>query len=508
MKLLRRTLTTLGLVFGAIALVAGLLWFKNPDIIGADIQRHVDKVLRGEADVLNNRTPGQVIRYLMFRLEGHNNLQTLALPALRWVQASYERPVPTIELPTLGKGQQTTSLPPMQYDVVGRPVEAVIVLTPSSKPELPNQICVDSAQSLLKATESAQPGQTIVIAPGRYLMNSRINTSTPGTPDHPITVRAAQPGQVTLDFNTQVAFRVYQPYWVFENIHIRGTCKADSACEHAFHIYGAAKNTVVRNNLIEDFNASIKINGSGQDWPDFGLIQYNTLQNTRNRVTANPVTLIDLVGANQWRVSDNVIRNFVKVDGTANGVSYGVFMKGASSGGRIERNVVICTPYDISQPGVRVGISFGGGTTGQAFCRDQRCDAEHTAGLAANNVVAHCNDFGIDVNRSRGVLIAHNTLINTAGIDVRQATSSARLYGNLLEGYVRQIGAGEAKSEMNSISTLVNVFQQPDRLQLGWRTASELIPSLPMVPIDFYGRARQEGTAIGAFASSDSAPKK
>ena len=44
-------------------------------------------------------------------------------------------------------------------------------------------------------------------------------------------------------------------------------------------------------------------------------------------------------------------------------MAYGVFMKGASAQGRIERNLIICTTQDISQPGNRIGLSFGGGGT-------------------------------------------------------------------------------------------------------------------------------------------------
>jgi len=500
MNFLRKTLFGVGLVLAAMTLTGTVLWLKNPNVISADIWRHVGEIFSGEADLLDNRTPGEIIRYSLRRLEGHDKLQTLVRPALRWAQSIYERPVPTGPLPTLGKGQQATSLPPVQYGPTGRPIETVAA-NAISEIVVESQIQVDTVASILQAIETAQSGQTIVIAPGHYTLNSQINTRKVGTPTHPITVRAAQPGQVTLDFNAQVAFRVSRPYWVFENLHIRGVCRDDSYCEHAFHIFGDAKSTVIRNNWIEDFNASIKINGFDQSWPDFGLIQYNTLTNSRRRETANPVTLIDLVGANQWRVSDNIISNFAKAQG--NGVSYGAFMKGASSGGRIERNLVICTPADISQPGNRVGISFGGGTTGKAYCRDQRCDAEHKAGLAANNIVAHCNDFGIDVNRSSGILIAHNTLINTAGIDVRQTPSSARTYGNLFEGRIRQVNGGLAKSEMNTMTELADVFKQPDALQLDWRKKPENIPSLGLVNADFYGHARLDGTAPGAFSGAE-----
>jgi len=500
MKLLRKTLLGIGLVFAAMTLAGAVLWVNNPNTLNADFWLRVGAVFRGDADLLDNRAPGELIRYSLRRLEGHDKLQALAQPALRWAQAKYERPVPPGPLPTLGKGQQATALPPVQYDPTGIPIELAPAYA-TSEVVVANPIQVNTVATLLKAIEVAQPGQTIVIAPGRYTLNTQINTLKAGTATQPITVRAAQPGQVTLNFDAQVAFRVSQPFWVFENLHIRGVCGDDGYCEHAFHVFGEAKSIVIRNNLVEDFNASIKINGFNQSWPDYGLIQYNTLTNTHRRETENPVTLIDLVGANQWRVSDNIISNFVK--GQGNQVSYGAFMKGASSGGRIERNLVICTPSDISQPGIRVGISFGGGTTGAAYCRDQRCDVEHKAGMAANNIVAHCNDVGIDVNRSNGILVAHNTLVNTAGMDVRQSQASARFYGNLFEGRIRPVKGGLAKLDMNTVVDMTDVFKQPDTLQLEWRNQPENIPSLSLVGIDFYGHTRLDGTAPGAFSGAD-----
>jgi hypothetical protein len=495
-SLFRKILLTLSITMLLLGIGAGGLWFKFRDNVTPDIRQHAVKVWHGQADLLNNRTRGELIRYALRRFEGHPNLETLVRPALLWVQRFYERPVPDGPLPTLGKGQQTATLPPQNYDLGGQPIETQLgATTPALVSTAP--IVVVSVAGLLDATRHAKAGQIIEIAPGNYQLHQRIDTDAAGTQFQPITLRAAQPGQVTLNFNTEVAFRVSQPYWVFENMHIRGVCKEDRYCEHAFHIFGAAESTVVRNNLIEDFNADIKINGADNTWPDDGLVQYNTLINTRRRETANPVTLIDLVGANHWRVSDNIISNFVKGDG--NLVAYGVFMKGASRDGRIERNLIICTPNNISQPGVRVGISFGGGTTGLSFCRDKRCEVEHKSGLAANNIVAHCNDFGVDVNDSTGIVIAYNTLINTAGIDVRGKESSARIYGNMFEGVARQRDGASMTMEANEKTELSDYFESPDSLNFVWRKQPERILSLSFVSQDFYGQKRQVGTSPGAL---------
>ena len=499
----RKLLTALASAASVVALILGLLWYKFNENISPEMWLHAENVMQGQASLSGDRTPGELIRYAMRRLEGHPNLEAIVHPPLFWVQAKVERPVPPGPLPTLGKGQQTFNLPPLAYSITGRPVEISARPSQTLPPAITNNtIFVATAESLLSATNNAIPGQTILLAPGRYVLSQPINTKVAGNKNQPIRVRANRPGDVTIEVNTEVGFRVSQPYWTFENLHIRGVCKHHSNCEHAFHIFGPAQNTVLRNNLIEDFNAHLKVNGYGNQWPDYGLVQFNTLTNTTRRETHLPVTAIDIVGANNWRVADNVVTNFVKGDG--NQISYGVFMKGASQFGRIERNLIVCTPQNISQSGVRVGLSFGGGGTGKPYCRDQKCDAEHSNGLAANNIVAHCNDFGIDVNQSKDILIAHNTVINTAGLNLRGAAASATLYGNLYDGRARARNTAQMKIEMNESLPPTNFYVNADSLNLSWLKLPDSIPSVISVPIDFCYSKRADGTQPGAFSDKSS----
>jgi len=442
-------------------------------------------------------TSGELIRYAQRRLEGHDKLEAVLLGPLHYIQAKIERPVPPDPMPAMGKGQQRIALPPVQYLPNGQPVEAQAVHRSDLSIATTADVFVSTADGIVRAITTATAGQTIQIAPGRYVINRNVDTRFAGNRVQPVTVRASQPGQVTIEFDTVEGFYVSQPFWVFENLHIRGICKDHGNCEHAFHITGKAKSTVVRNNLIEDFNAHIKVNGAGKDWPDDGLLQYNTFTNRTPRDTSAPVTPVDIVAVSRWRVSDNLISNFVKAKG--NQISFGLFMKGGGSGGRIERNLVICTPQNISQRGSRVGLSFGGGETGNAYCRNQRCDFEHTAGMAANNIVAHCNDFGIDVNRSSAILIAHNTLINTAGIDVRGNSKAVRVYANLLDGRIRQRDGSEMSIDMNEVVTMGDMFTRPDALQLEWLNLPANIPSLTTVAKDFCGQVRADGTLPGAL---------
>jgi parallel beta-helix repeat protein len=423
------------------------------------------------------KTPNELIRYAKKRLSGHTRLELVALPVLDMLQHRYERPTPGL-LGNPGKGQQKNS-----GDIA-----------------LLADVYVDSVEELVQAMRTVRPGQTIEIMPGRYEIRKRLDTRIAGTVASPITVRAARTGEVVLLVNASEGFKVSKPYWIFENLDFKGVCEEDRYCDHAFHVVGEARHTSIRNNRIVDFNAHVKINGEGGVWPDEGLLQFNTLTNSHVRDTTVPVTFFDLVGANGWRVEDNLFTSFVKNDG--NRVSYGMFMKGNSQKGIIERNLIICTPDAISQPGVRVGISLGGGGTGEEFCRDKNCRFEHRSARVSNNIVAHCNDSGIDIFKSSDILLAYNTLINTSGIDARGAESSARVVGNLLDGIIRSRHGALIQQEQNEVGDTRGLFSNADALDLSWSSVRDPVEGMADVTSDFCGQSRGIAGFLGASSSS------
>jgi len=427
-----------------------------------------------------SRSPQELIRYAQQRLEGHRALEWLLLPGLHALQRRWERSPPPGVLPTLGKGQQSVS-------------------TASAASETGAVIRVDTAADIAQALLDSGPGTHIVIAPGRYSFNKTLRLGRDGQAKAPILVSALVPGSVQLDFTQVSGIQIDRPHWAFENLNIRGTCERDHDCEHAFHVVGAGAFTTLRNNLVQDFNAHIKVNGLNGEWPDHGLVAFNTLTNRATRQTDRPVVMLDLVGASHWKVQDNLVTNFAK--GQGNRVAYGLFMKGASEGGRIERNLVICSPTDVSRPGERVGISFGGGgTQPAAVCRSNGCAAfEHRHGLAANNIVAHCNDAGLDINRASDIVLAHNTLINTAGVSARRSPTQGRLLSNLLEGNISARDGAALNLELNVNEPISQVFVNPDALLLQWFEPPETVPSRAFVTNDFRGLTRHDATLPGAL---------
>lgn len=436
------------------------------------------KDLSSASPAILSRTPGELIRTLRDQLAGYEALDAAARTLLDPLQRHFERPVPPDPLPDLGKGAGVTAAP--------APVPA-------------RALQVASTAHLVDALAQALPGDQITLQPGVYRIEQRLAAQRGGTAQQPIVLRAARLGEARLEVLAGTGVLVSAPFWRFENLQLRGACSADDDCEHAFHIVGQARGTVLHNNEMREFSAHIKVNGQSGHWPDDGVVAHNSLLNSRPRVTQRPVTAVDIVGASGWVVADNRVQEFAK--SVASQTSYGIFMKGGGSGGRIERNLFICSSADISAPGTRVGISLGGGGTGAPYCRNGQCLHEHSQGLIANNIVAHCNDSGIDVNRSQQVLVAHNTLINTAGIDVRGAGANAELRNNLLEGRLRARQGGSLQAQGNAVGPLREWLDQADRLSLAWREAPAAVPALPALRQDFCGRLRDAQTSPGAGAT-------
>ncbi|NNG24223.1 right-handed parallel beta-helix repeat-containing protein [Telluria aromaticivorans] len=431
-------------------------------------------------------TPRALAPYIEKRTSGHN---AVIVAGGRWAGAVLRR---------LDRGEQAPyALPALAIGAQPVPAAAPVAGTP---------MLVASVDAARRAFAAALPGEVITFAPGVYRINGSLHAARPGTAGMPVVVRAERPGSVTIEFATREGFVVAAPYWTFENLDIRGACAQPAFCEHAFHVIGRGAHFVARNNTITDFNAHFKINGDRNGFPDNGLIEANTLTNSAPRPTHNPVTPVDLVAANGWIIRGNLITDFIKADGDR--VSYGAFAKGAAANTVFERNVVLCEQKLQGLPGQRVGLSFGGGGTGKQYCRDRKCITEHDKGVMRANLVAACSDAGIYVNSAAGSRLTDNTLLDTAGVQVRYPESSAQLDGNLIDGAVTNRDGGvvrEGDNRSGSVAALYAglhpqraLFAAPGMLDLRWSGAAPRHSVQERLP-DLCGAARPASMAYGAF---------
>lgn len=393
----------------------------------------------GTALVLQEQrvTPRALAPYVEKRSSGHN---AVIEGSGRWSAATLMR---------LDRGESAPATP--LIGGLGARVKAV------PAPEAGTVRMVANSDEARRAISAAEAGDIITFLPGVYRFDrTPLAATRPGTELAAITVRAAVPGSVTLEFDLAEGFVVSAPHWHVENLTIRGVCRVQANCEHAFHVVGAAVDFRARNNTIVDFNAHFKINGSGGRFPDQGRLEDNTLRNDSVRDTVNPVTPIDLVAASHWRIRRNKISDFVK--GSGDRISYGGFAKGAGSDNIFEQNLVVCEARLRGLPGQRVGLSLGGGGSGKEYCRDKRCIVEQEQSEIRANLIASCSDDGIYLNNAASSKITHNTVIDTGGIDVRFPASSADAEGNLVDGDIRARNGGELRLTDNRTTPIALLY--------------------------------------------------
>ena len=306
--------------------------------------------------------------------------------------------------------------------------------TPVTGTEPQKKVYVSDSKSLLKAIRYAKPGTTIVVADGEYEIQSKRFPTSNEVPSkyNPIVFKAEHPGKVKLLMTSLEGFYINRPYWTITGFKFIGQCSNQNSCEHALHVVGEAQHVQIVNNEFVDFNAAIKVNKNVGVYPDDGKVLYNYFYFTKPRDTRYSVTPINIDHANNWLVSHNIIRNFIKTGG--NKISYGVFMKGGANNGVIENNLVVCNSTQHRYAGSSIGISAGGGGM-----EDRRDGVTYQTNqlIIRNNIVFHCSDVGIYLNAGKDTLINNNTLYNTTGIDVRFSDSSAMIFNNIFSGHLR-----------------------------------------------------------------------
>ncbi|MFL6675139.1 MAG: right-handed parallel beta-helix repeat-containing protein [Massilia sp.] len=433
-------------------------------------------------------TPRALAPYVEKRSSGHNDIIS---GAGQWLGAT---------LLNLDRGEPQPALLPQLA------VGAQAVPAPQAGPAPLARRLVASGEDARKAFAAAAPGDVITFLPGTYRIRGTLAASRPGEAGAPIVVRAGLPGTVTIEFDAGEGFLVSAPYWRFENLTIRGACAREEFCEHAFHVVGGAHHFAAVNNTILDFNAHFKINGEGGRFPDQGLIEANTLNNATVRRTGSPVTPIDLVAASDWAVRRNLISDFVK--GGGDNISYGAFAKGAGARTLFEQNVVLCEQRLHGAPGQRVGLSFGGGGTGKPYCRDHRCITEQDQGVMRANLIASCSDAGIYVNSGAASRIVDNTVIDTAGVQVRFPESSAELGGNIVDGAIASRNGAQLRLADNlqtpiallylGYHPLRKLYKSAATFDFSWKEAAPRRAGA-QPSVDLCGVGRKADARYGAF---------
>lgn len=328
-----------------------------------------------------------------------------------------------------------------------------------SLPSTENILHVADSTTLVKALKNATAGQLILLAPGNYILRQRrIRVGHGGDPGFPITLAAEKPGQAEIQLDSLEGLYINKPHWVIKNLTFRGICSRHSACEHALHLTGHGDHILIENNRFIDFNAHLKSNGrriNGRlQFPDNVVVRHNDFYNTRIRESRKPASPIDVVGGNNWQITDNFIADFTRKVRGKPSVVYGAYLKGGGENGVISNNVINCAwriPHQ-SVLDIRIALSLGDGGTGRRFCQSESCVYEHKGGVIKKNLLLNCsNDVAIYLNKAMNTRITDNVMLNTLGIDARFMISNVIVDNNVIQGRIKARDGAKVDSGDNKI---------------------------------------------------------
>ena len=320
-----------------------------------------------------------------------------------------------------------------------------LYITPPPRFDSKN-IYVQTADEIVTAISTSLPNTIINILPGHYKFSGKsIKFKSSGKQFEPIILKADTLGEVIFEMDLYEGIIISTSYIKIENIIFKGIKNKTDSQEHAIHLTKNADFVEIAHNEFINFNAHIKSNGvftkdGVNHFPDNVVITHNNFYNQWKRNTRSPSIPIDVVGGNNWVIKNNFIADFGKYGKKGEGITYGLYLKGAGKNGLIENNLVACewqVPHT-SPNDVRIGISLGGGGTGKRYCMDKTCNYEHNGGVIRNNTIVNCkNDVAIYINKGKNTKIYSNYIVNSLGIDIRFPSSSADIYDNYLDGRIK-----------------------------------------------------------------------
>ena len=242
-------------------------------------------------------------------------------------------------------------------------------------------VTVAVGESIQAAFDQAQPGDTILLAPGRHEVNSNLVLRNSGTANAWIKVKTTPgAGRATIDLNGAGELRISGSYVQLKRVKIR------NGGGNSLHIApeaGDLAHVIVRRVDIRSLNwgpgAAIKLNRNGE----YDVRRVYLIDNNVSEAISNAV--IDGVGVRK------VVARRNKIHDNAVG-SHGIFFKGGSSNILIEGNQIW---------GIRQNAALQlGGNTGPNFFDPLWPNHEGFNQVARNNDIRDFDDSAFEI---RGV---------------------------------------------------------------------------------------------------------
>ena len=338
------------------------------------------------------------------------------------------------------------------------------------------------AKAILSALKSAKAGDFITIKAGVYNLDKSFSTGNDGTAKKPITLRCqGEKGYAVLQTKGQVGFRIKNQYWIIQGIHIKGSETKTQAAVFMDGPGGCGNIKMV----------DCKISGSALHGMKAARtreigVHNVTIENTELFNTA--FTGFDLVSGDNWLLKNCYVHSY----GKKKGVSYGIFLKGGGKNGIVDACFV-----DGKSSSTTVGISFGGGLTGQQWLPlvNGKVAPEHFEGIARNNIVINTRDVAYHSNNAANCYFYNNLAWNCKNFQMQKSyPQDPILINNLIAGKYR--GAHSKSSENINVldeKWFIDPSNHDFRLSReGERKLKRKAKKLANCTEDYFGQARKD----------------
>ncbi len=375
---------------------------------------------------------------------------------------------------------------------------------PPLPPPTGNVVHVSTAAGLWSAVNTAQPGDTILLADGSYNLGQVGLYVWIDTPN--VTLRSASGDRdsVILDDNytgSEIVSILASNVTVADLTIMR-------AGTHPIHIIssdgGDTLNTLLYNlRIVDPGQQAIKINPHAAQvfFPDDGVVACSHIELTdtgRARVLAINGSCytggVDAHAADGWVIRDNRIEGFWCPSGGLSEHAIHLWHNCADT--LVERNRLVDNAR---------GIGFGLGSAG------------HTGGVIRNNMVSVMQDVGIGLESSPGTQVFHNSVYTQNyfnSIEYRfAATTGVEIINNLTNQAIasRDGGSGTVQNNVTNAQASWFVDTAGGDLHLTAGTLATVVDqgqSLAGVSDDFDGDSRPQGGGydIGADEYRIAAP--
>lgn len=378
----------------------------------------------------------------------------------------------------------------------------------SAHPGMARDISVADVAQLTRAVAAAQPGDKIVLAPGRYVTTLRFTRNNSGTETAPVTVTARDgPGTAVID-STGTGADTAVRFSSAAHITLAGLDITGGGHHGVFFAAGAHHITLTGNRIFDNFSkvplnshAELKGSGPADNRPHHISIADNEIFH-RSHPGGGNFQGIDCNFCDDFHIAGNYFHD-IRQPTTERSSHYDrgscIQMKSGSARVVIERNrIARC----------HIGIVYGG---------EGLSSPAHIGGVVRNNIIYDAQEIGIAVVNVTDGKILHNTLSGN-GEAIRVARDSRNpdsvnrvlIANNILDHPLRilsgrdavESGANPVVPEKEAAAIFFNAADFDFRLK---PEAAQMIDQAvitgPNISTDFAGTRRPQGSApdIGAF---------